>query len=106
MSHIWHGLLGVGMAGLFLLGVLLVFLSCLAVIHPELFVVEAATVVTGLLLIAAPWLLGFSGTASAALTAWIAGAVAVVTGLATLPGSVALYRRIVPPQPTEHLLSG
>ncbi|MFD0775771.1 SPW repeat protein [Streptomonospora algeriensis] len=99
VSYVWHGLLGIGMAVLFLLGVLLVFLACLAVIHPELFVTEAATAVTGLLLIASPWLAGFADIASAALTAWLAGTVAVVTGLVTLPSSVAMYRRIVPPQP-------
>lgn len=101
VSHAWHGLLGIGMAMLFLLGVLLVFLACLAVIHPELFVTEAATAVTGLFLIATPWVFGFADTASAAMTAWIAGAVAVVTGLVTLPGSIAMYRRVVPPQPTK-----
>ncbi|MUL39849.1 hypothetical protein FZ103_01415 [Streptomonospora sp. PA3] len=99
VSHIWHGMLGLSMAVLFLVGVLMVFLACLAIIHPELFVVEAAQVLTGLFLISTPWLFGFQADPPASLTAWIPGGIAVVTGLFCLPGSTSLYRRIVPPQP-------
>ncbi|QBI52612.1 SPW repeat domain-containing protein [Streptomonospora litoralis] len=100
VSYTWHGMLGLGMAALFLVGVLIVFLACLAIIHPELFVAEAAMVAAGLFLVGVPWMFAFTDTPAAAWTAWIGGAVAVVTGLVTLPGSTALYRRIVPPQPS------
>ncbi|MDT0302288.1 SPW repeat protein [Streptomonospora wellingtoniae] len=105
VSYAWHGMLGVGMAALFLVGILTVFLACLSIIHPELFVTEIALAVTGLLLIATPWLLSFTGNAPASWTAWICGTIAVVVGAANLPDAMALYRRIVPPQPSSRRLT-
>ncbi|GAB3462839.1 hypothetical protein GCM10027570_49540 [Streptomonospora sediminis] len=99
ISHIWHQMLGFDMVVLFLTGVLITFLACLSIIHPELFVAEAVLVAAGLFLIATPWILGFDTSLAAALTSWIGGAITVLAGLANLPAATALYRRIVPPQP-------
>ncbi|GAA4958737.1 SPW repeat protein [Streptomonospora halophila] len=101
VSYAWHGMLGLAMATLFLVGILMVFLACLSVIHPELFVTEIALAVTGLFLITTPWLLSFTGNAPASWTAWVCGGIAVVVGVVTLPDATAMYRRIVPPQPAS-----
>jgi SPW repeat len=47
---------------------------------------EWAEVLIGVLLFVAPWVLGFSGLTSMALSAWIAGVLAVVLGESVLLG--------------------
>ncbi|MDA0562985.1 SPW repeat protein [Streptomonospora sp. S1-112] len=98
VSQFWHQMIGLGMVTLFLLGTLLVFLGTLSVIHPQLYVTEAVTVLTGIGLIALPWIFDFVDTPSAAWTSWIAGAIAVVVGAVNVGPALALYRKVVPPQ--------
>ncbi|MFC6082442.1 SPW repeat protein [Sphaerisporangium aureirubrum] len=50
------------------------------------------TAAFGALLVVSPWAYGFDGTASAAWTAWLAGAVTVIVGLWT-----ALQNRVTSP---------
>ena len=66
------------------LGVITAVLALIELVRPDMMSVEGLTALMGALMIAAPWVMGFSGTRPMAWTAWIAGAVVLVVGAADL----------------------
>ncbi len=85
VSWVWHGMVGVGMAVLLILGVLSVLAAVISITRPGLIATEVVTLALGVLLFLSPWLLAFIGTMAAAWTAWTAGAVIAVMGIVSLP---------------------
>jgi ABC-type molybdate transport system permease subunit len=78
-------------------GVVLAIVGLWNLSSPDNRGVEWTEVVVGALLVLAPWVLGFSGLAAAAWSAWIAGALAVV-----LAGSVLMAGRNEPRLIEQH----
>lgn len=66
-------------------GVVIAAVSLWALARPDDRISEYGLVLFGVLLIASPWVMGFTGLDNMALTAWIVGAVTVVAGLLGLP---------------------
>lgn len=87
ISWIWHGLFGLGMVVLFLIGVATVFTAVISVTRPGLIAGELILTGLGTLLFLTPWLLGFAGEPAAAWTAWILGAVIAAMGVVGIPQS-------------------
>ncbi|RCV50528.1 SPW repeat protein [Marinitenerispora sediminis] len=96
ISWLWHGMLGYGMAAMFLLGILTVLAAVMSITRPGLIATEAATLVLGVLMFVTPWVLGFAGNPAAAWTAWIVGLVIAVMGAIGLPMSNVTHRRTIP----------
>jgi|GEM_PF-2179776 len=80
LSWVWHGLFGLGMVVLFLLGLATVLTAVLSLTRPGMLSSEAVLIGIGVLLVLTPWLFGFTGNLAAAWTAWVAGVVIAVTG--------------------------
>ena len=80
LSWVWHGLFGLGMIVLFLLGLATVLTAVLSLTRPGMLSSEAVLIGIGVLLVLTPWLFGFTGNLAAAWTAWVAGVVIAVTG--------------------------
>ncbi len=73
LSWVWHGLFGLGMVVLFLLGLATVLTAVLSLTRPGMLSSEAVLIGIGVLLVLTPWLFGFTGNLAAAWTAWVAG---------------------------------
>ncbi|MEY9213710.1 SPW repeat protein [Thermobifida halotolerans] len=99
VSWVWHGLFGVGMVALFLVGVTTVFTAVISITRPGLIVSELILVVLGVLLFLTPWLVGFAGEPAAAWTAWILGAVIAAMGAVGVPRSGKSRRGLRPHGP-------
>ncbi|RNL85436.1 SPW repeat protein [Halostreptopolyspora alba] len=93
ISWIWHGMLGIGMAAMLILGVLTVLAAVISITRPGMIATEVVTLALGALLFLSPWLLAFTDTMAAAWTAWIAGAVIAVMGIVSLPMANTTHRR-------------
>lgn len=66
------------------LGAVTAVLALIELVRPDMMSIEGLTALMGVLMIAAPWVMGFSGTRPMAWTAWIAGAVVLLVGAADL----------------------
>jgi uncharacterized membrane protein HdeD (DUF308 family) len=69
------------------LGVLLAFSSIVSLARPNVIATEWATILIGVLLFVAPWVVGYSGLTGAAWTSWLVGAIVVVVGLTVVRAS-------------------
>jgi uncharacterized membrane protein HdeD (DUF308 family) len=77
----------IGMAGegkvvvaMITIGVLLVLSSIVSLARPNVIATEWVTIVLGVLLFVAPWVVGYGGLTGAAWTSWLVGALVVVVG--------------------------
>ena len=66
------------------LGAVTAVLALIELFRPDTMSVEGLTALLGALMIASPWVMGFSDTRPMAWTAWIAGAIVLVVGAADL----------------------
>ena len=66
------------------LGAVIAVLALLELFRPDMMSIEGLTALLGACMIAAPWVMGFSGTRPMAWTAWVVGAVVLVVGAADL----------------------
>ncbi|TDQ54729.1 SPW repeat protein [Actinorugispora endophytica] len=96
VSWIWHGMFGVGMVAMFLLGLAVMLTAVMSVTRPGMIAGEAVMLALGTLMFCAPWLLGFADRPAAAWTAWVLGALVAAMGAVGLPLSGGAHRRPVP----------
>jgi uncharacterized membrane protein HdeD (DUF308 family) len=78
----------IGMAGdgrvvasMITLGALLAISSIMSLARPNVTATEWATILLGVLLFAAPWVVDYAGLTGAAWTSWLVGAIVVVVSL-------------------------
>lgn len=91
----WHGMIGLGMAAMLLLGMGIVLAACMAITRPGLVFAEVCVLVLAVLMVLSPMGFGFADDAGAAWTAWGSGAVAGLLSLLCLPLSYRENRRVL-----------
>jgi hypothetical protein len=69
------------------LGALLALSSIVSLARPDVLATQWASVLLGVLLFVAPWVVGYSGLTGPAWTSWVVGAVVVVVGLTVVRAS-------------------
>ena len=84
LSPLWTTTTDRATTTMVVLGVVTAALALIELVRPDMMSVEGLTALMGALMIAAPWVMSFSGTRPMAWTAWIAGAVVLVVGAADL----------------------
>jgi hypothetical protein len=84
LSPLWTTTTDRATTTMVVLGVITAALALIELVRPDMMSVEGLTALMGALMIAAPWVMSFSGTRPMAWTAWIAGAVVLVVGAADL----------------------
>ena len=65
-------------AAMITLGALLAISSIMSLARPNATATEWATILLGVLLFVAPWIVGYAGLTGAAWTSWLVGAIVVV----------------------------
>jgi hypothetical protein len=92
LSPIWTTTTSRATGTLIVLGIITAVLALIELGRPDLISVEGLTALLGVLFIISPWVMGFASTAMAmAITAWIVGAITLVTGLADV-GETRMHR--------------
>lgn len=91
LATLWTSTTGGSASALVVLGVLLLISGLWSLAAPASMTSEYVHIALGVLLFLAPWALGFADLGGS-WTAWIAGVVAVVLGLAALPEASAAHR--------------
>lgn len=84
LSPLWTTTTDRATTTMVVLGAIIAVLALTELVRPDMMSVEGLTAIMGALMIAAPWVMGFSGTRPISWTAWIAGAVVLVVGAADL----------------------
>jgi uncharacterized membrane protein HdeD (DUF308 family) len=69
------------------LGALLAVSSIVSLARPNVTATEWATILLGVLLFVAPWVVGYTGVTGAAWTSWLVGATVVVVSLTVVRAS-------------------
>ena len=87
LSPIWTDTTTTATWTLVVLGVVTAAVSLWSLADPASVVSEWGHAVMGVLLFVSPWVMGFNNTDGIAWTAWIAGVIVFVVGLAALPAS-------------------
>jgi uncharacterized membrane protein HdeD (DUF308 family) len=97
LSPIWVGTTSERGAfwALIVLGVLLAVSSLVSLAMPGVVATEWLTVLFGVLLAAAPWVLTYTDRAGASWTSWAVGIVAVALGGSAVPASNRAHRQAV-----------
>ena len=85
LSPIWTDTTTTATWTLVVLGVVTAAVSLWSLADPASVVTEWGHAVMGVLLFVSPWVMGFNNTDGIAWTAWIAGVIVFVVGLAALP---------------------
>ncbi len=93
LSYIWHGMYGLGAGAMFVLGLCTIMASVMSITRPAGLASELSLLGIGVVVFALPLLLGFTGTATAAWTAWILGVVMIGLGAFGLLRAVQTRRR-------------
>ena len=98
LSPIWVSTTGERDARLALigLGALLAVTALCSLALPGVVATEWLTVLFGVLLFVAPWVLTYTDRSAASWTSWVVGAIAVVLGGITLP-SMRIHRQAIQP---------
>jgi uncharacterized membrane protein HdeD (DUF308 family) len=83
------GITGEGkvVAAMITLGALLAISSIVSLARPNVPSTEWATILLGVLLFVAPWVVGYAGLTGAAWTSWLVGALVIVVSLTVVRGS-------------------
>jgi uncharacterized membrane protein HdeD (DUF308 family) len=99
LSPIWVSTTGErdGFWALIVLGVLLAIAALVSLAMPGVVATEWLTVLFGVLLFVAPWVLTYTGRTGASWTSWVVGAVAVVLGGFSVPASNRYHRQPILP---------
>ena len=84
LSPLWTTTTDRATTTMVVLGVITAVLALVELVRPDMMSVEGLTALMGALMIAAPWVMSFSGTRPMAWTAWIAGAAVLLVGAADL----------------------
>jgi uncharacterized membrane protein HdeD (DUF308 family) len=87
LAPIWTETTTTATWALVVLGVVTAVVSLWSLAEPGSVASEWVHAVMGVLLFVSPWVMGFNGTDGIAWTAWIAGVITFVVGLAALPAS-------------------
>jgi uncharacterized membrane protein HdeD (DUF308 family) len=97
LSPIWVNTTGERDAfwALIALGALLAAAALVSLALPGVVATEALTVLFGVLLFVAPWVLTYTDHAAAAWTSWVVGAIAVVLAGSALPASNRAHRQAI-----------
>ncbi|MEO7131800.1 MAG: SPW repeat protein [Dermatophilaceae bacterium] len=99
LSPVWTTTTTTATWTLVVLGVITAVLALVEFARPDMMAIEGLTVLLGVLFIISPWVMGFASvTMAMAVTAWIVGAVTLLTGLA----DVSVTRRIHQPSASLH----
>ena len=80
-----------------MLGALLAVTALCSLALPGVVATEWLTVLFGVLLFVAPWVLTYTGRTGASWTSWVVGAVAVVLGGFSVPASNRYHRQPILP---------
>ena len=80
------------------LGAATAVLALIELFRPDMMSIEGLTALLGAAMIAAPWVMGFSGTRPMAWTAWIVGVVTFVIGAADVQVTRSHHHGEVAPQ--------
>ena len=99
LSPIWVSTTGERDArwALIVLGALLAVTALCSLALPGVVATEWLTVLFGVLLFVAPWVLTYTGRTGASWTSWVVGAVAVVLGGFSVPASNRIHRQAILP---------
>ncbi|KWX00302.1 hypothetical protein C3Y87_05085 [Carbonactinospora thermoautotrophica] len=92
LSPIWTETNTGAMWALIILGAVLALVSLWSLAQPGMVAAEWAHALVGLVLFLSPWLFGYADMTGAAWTSWIAGAIALITGLLAVPQSNSAHR--------------
>src|SRR5919108_2477892 len=97
LSPIWVNTTGERDAfwALIVLGALIAIASLVSLAMPGVVATEALTVLFGVLLFIAPWVLSYTGHAAAAWTSWLVGAIAVVVAASAMPATNRAHRQAI-----------
>ena len=99
LSPIWVNTTGEREAfwALIVLGVLLALTALCSLALPGVVATEWLTVLFGVLLFVAPWVLTYTDRAAASWTSWVVGVIAVVLGGLSVPASTRTHRQAIQP---------
>ncbi|MET0479564.1 MAG: SPW repeat protein, partial [Actinomycetota bacterium] len=99
LSPIWVSTTGERDAfwALIALGALLAATSLFSLAMPGVVATEWLTVLFGVLLFVAPWVLTYTDRVGASWTSWVVGAIAVVLGGFSVPASNRIHRQAILP---------
>ena len=99
LSPIWVSTTGERDAfwALIALGALLAVTSLFSLAMPGVVATEWLTVLFGVLLSVAPWVLTYTDRVGASWTSWVVGAIAVVLGGFSVPASNRIHRQAILP---------
>ena len=97
LSPIWVNTTGERGAlwALIVLGALVAIASLVSLAMPGVVATEALTVLFGVLLFIAPWVLTYTDRTGASWTSWVVGAIAVVFGLSSVPMSNRAHQQAI-----------
>jgi SPW repeat len=93
LSPLWVTVSTAGAWAMVIIGLAVVVMALIALARPGAYIDEWTTAAGGVVAFIAPWVFSYSGDSGAAWTSWIVGFVVVVSALAALPASRAVYRR-------------
>jgi uncharacterized membrane protein HdeD (DUF308 family) len=97
LSPIWVSTTGERDAfwALIVLGALLAIAALLSLALPGVVATEWLTVLVGVLLFVAPWVLTYTDRVGASWTSWVVGVIAVALGGSSLPASNRVHRQAI-----------
>jgi uncharacterized membrane protein HdeD (DUF308 family) len=97
LSPIWVSTTGERGAfwALIVLGALLAISSLVSLAMPGVVATEWLTVLFGVLLVAAPWVLTYTDRFGASWTSWVVGIIAVALGASAVPVSSRVHRQAI-----------
>ena|ERR671930_1999158 len=97
LSPIWVSTTGERGAlwALIVLGALVALASLVSLALPGVVATEWLTVLFGVLLFIAPWVLSYTDRVGASWTSWIVGAIAIVLGGSAVPATNRVHRQAV-----------
>ncbi|WP_157635419.1 SPW repeat protein [Nostocoides japonicum] len=85
LSPIWTTTVQKASVTLIVLGIVTALAALWSLYAPDVFGIDIAVAVLGVLFFIAPWVMGFTGTSPMAWTSWIVGVVTFVVGALAIP---------------------
>jgi hypothetical protein len=92
LTPIWVATNAAATSSLLVLGVLTAVIGLWSLGQPGALASEWITLVLGVLLFLAPWVLGYSALSGAAWTSWVIGVIDVIMAAAALPAANTAHR--------------
>lgn len=94
LSFLWVDTDSKTMWTMVVLGGLIALDGLLSLAMPGLVYGEGLQIVLGVLLVIAPWVMGYTGLTAASLSSWILGALTLIVGGAALPVANSAHNRM------------